>query len=235
MRRSSPYLMALICTATALSLNACGGGNNQPSLPDTPTAIPNAGAAQPDTNEPKPDPETPDKTTDATDTSDTSDSSNQDALVVVVNPDGDVSCSANQTHIQGRALALINAARASSRNCGATNHPAVPPLTWNTQLQSIALAHSDDMARHNFFSHTGSDGSDVAMRADTINYSWQAIGENIAAGQNTADDAVSGWLESPGHCQNIMSEHFTEMAISCVQNDNTDYGEYWTQVLGNQQ
>lgn len=88
------------------------------------------------------------------------------------------------------------------------------------------------MARHNYFSHSGRDGSHVAERASRTGYPWRAIGENIAAGQMQADAAVQGWLNSPGHCANLMSPTYTEMGAAFAVNSRSSAGIYWVQVFG---
>jgi hypothetical protein len=40
------------------------------------------------------------------------------------------------------------------------------------------------------------------------------VGENIAYGPKSADEVVQGWLDSPGHCENIMDPRFAEMGIA---------------------
>ncbi|PIE35699.1 MAG: hypothetical protein CSA54_05240 [Gammaproteobacteria bacterium] len=100
------------------------------------------------------------------------------------------------------------------------------------QLMQAAREHSLDMATHNFFNHIGSDGLSVADRATQSGYVWRTVGENIAAGQRSAKEAVDGWLASAGHCRNLMNPDFTEVAVDCVEDAGSDYGTYWTNVLG---
>jgi len=134
--------------------------------------------------------------------------------------------------VQARVLALVNEARAKPRRCGTESFAAARPVRLNAQLQSIALAHASDMARHNYFSHTGRDGSQVAERASRAGYPWRAIGENIAAGQMNAEAAVQGWIKSPGHCANLMAPVYTEMGAAFVVNERSKDGIYWVQVFG---
>lgn len=141
-------------------------------------------------------------------------------------------CSAAQGSIQASTLHLINTARASARSCGGDFFEATGPLSWDSRLEAAAGVHSNDMALHNFFSHTGSDGSSASSRAEDQNYSWRMIGENIAAGQQTTEDVVNAWLDSPGHCANIMNPDFENMAVRCVENSGAQYVKYWTQMLG---
>jgi uncharacterized protein YkwD len=129
-------------------------------------------------------------------------------------------------------LAAVNAARAIARVCGDHAFPPAPPLEWDQALGDVALAHSSDMASNRFFSHKGNDGSEVDVRAERAGYRWQRIGENIASGRMTPEDAVAGWLASPGHCANIMSRGFSQMGAAYVVKPASRTGTaYWTQVL----
>ncbi|WP_319796381.1 CAP domain-containing protein [Halomonas sp. FeN2] len=44
---------------------------------------------------------------------------------------------------------------------------------------------------------------------------------------------VEGWLDSPGHCRNIMNDAFTEMGMAKAEDSESRYSTYWTQTLGN--
>ncbi|EAS44093.1 CAP domain-containing protein [Photobacterium profundum] len=138
---------------------------------------------------------------------------------------------APDTGFQDEMLTAVNAARATQQDCGGTIMPPVPALTWDTQLEQAAYTHSNDMANYDFFSHTGSDGSSVSTRVTAQGYTWSSVGENIAAGQKDVDAVMKSWIESPGHCLNIMSANFTQMGASFVTNSSTQYGIYWTQVF----
>jgi len=130
-------------------------------------------------------------------------------------------------------LASVNAARASARNCGDRRFGPVPPVTWNPALGKAALAHSRDMAAQRYFAHKARDGSQVAQRASRSGYQWGRIGENIAFGQSTPQEAMAGWLDSPGHCANIMNPGFTEMGAAYgVAAERRSGLVYWTQVFG---
>lgn len=139
---------------------------------------------------------------------------------------------AEADEVQARVLALVNEARSRPQHCGDKAFAPAPPLRLNATLYEIANMHAADMARNNYFSHTGRDGSTVDGRATRAGYPWHAIGENIAAGQLSADAAVRGWINSPGHCANIMSPAFSEMGSAFVVNKQSSQGIYWVQVFG---
>lgn len=135
-------------------------------------------------------------------------------------------------HAGKQVLALVNAVRAQPRTCGSEHYRAAPPLEWNSQLAVAAVAHSRDMAKRNYFAHAARDGSLVADRAVRAGYDWIRIGENIAAGQGSPEQAVSSWIASPTHCANLMHPDYTQMGAAYVTNPASDTGIYWTQVLG---
>jgi uncharacterized protein YkwD len=135
------------------------------------------------------------------------------------------------TAVALQVLELVNQARGQPRVCGTQRFAGSASLRLNPLLGAAALNHARDMARHDFFDHTGSDGSTPAVRLDRTGYSWRAVGENIASGQNTPVDAVAGWLRSPGHCANLMAPQFSEMGLAFAVNTDASQGIYWVQVF----
>ncbi|WP_020654869.1 CAP domain-containing protein [Massilia niastensis] len=133
----------------------------------------------------------------------------------------------------GRAvLEGVNAARASARHCGSQHFPPAPPVRWNPSLGEAALGHSRDMAARRYFSHQARDGSMAAERVQRAGYLWGRVGENIAFGPHSPEEAVAGWLDSPGHCANIMNPGFTEMGAAYGVAAGQRPGIiYWTQVF----
>jgi uncharacterized protein YkwD len=146
-------------------------------------------------------------------------------------------------------LSLINDARSEGRECGEYGYmPAVEPVTWNDKLYSASYEHSKDMALSNTFSHTGSGtktditaikenisgGSSVGDRITHNGYNWHRYGENITAGtvMDEAIEAMEAWLNSPGHCKNIMNKKFKEVGMAVYYNENSHYKYYWTQDFG---
>ena len=122
-------------------------------------------------------------------------------------------------------LQLINEVRQSGCRCGDTYYYPVAPLTWNDKLEKAASLHSADMYQRNYFSHASQDGKKGGARLDEAGYHWKTFGENIAMGYRNEVDVVEGWLQSPGHCKNIMNKDFKEMGVARV-------GNYWTQEFG---
>lgn len=130
------------------------------------------------------------------------------------------------------ALQRINAARAAGRRCGSHGMAPAPPLRWDAQLQSAAEGHSQDMARRNYFEHRSPEGREVSQRVSASHYRWKSVGENLAGGDRSIAEAVEGWLNSPDHCENLMDPKFVDVAVACVAQPGTEWGTYWTMVLG---
>lgn len=139
----------------------------------------------------------------------------------VNNPSGASVTNVNQAAL----LQLVNTVRQSGCTCGSNVMPPAATVTWNDQLATAALNHSNDMYTNAYFNHTSLNGSTAGDRITAAGYIWKAYGENIAKGYSTEQALMDGWLSSEGHCKNIMSALFKEMGVARV-------GTYWTQEFG---
>ncbi len=121
-------------------------------------------------------------------------------------------------------ILVVNKLRVKGCTCGDVYMPPVKPLKWNENLQKASLRHAQDMKENHYFSHTGSDGSTVALRVTDIGYDWSAVGENIAHGYESIPEVVQGWKKSTSHCKNMMKAAYTEMGVARVHT-------YWAQTF----
>ena len=116
---------------------------------------------------------------------------------------------------------------------------SLEPLTVNPQLTAAAQNHTTSMAFDDFFSHTGIDGSSVGDRVESQGYNFSFAAENLAAGQTSPQSVVEGWMNSPGHRENILSSNVREIGVGYyfLENDTgqVNYNHYWTQVFGTSQ
>ncbi|WP_158222400.1 CAP domain-containing protein [Tamilnaduibacter salinus] len=199
----TPTKQRLITALSALALTACGGGGGGDA--NAPEEAPSEAVAS-------------DQSSDDTGTDKTT--------TVVV--DG---CEISRQ--QARVLKAVNEFRSQPQSCGDKSFNSAPAVSYSCALQPAADRHSNDMASNNFFSHTGSDGLKVAQRvSEQTDYQWSLLGENIAAGFSDPQAMVKAWGESTGHCKNLMNPDFDDMAVKRVDGKQTDYDNYWTQVLG---
>jgi uncharacterized protein YkwD len=111
----------------------------------------------------------------------------------------------------GAVACLVNAERARH---------GLAPLRAVGMLSSAAGAHSRDMVRRHYFSHTGPGGSTPARRVARTGYlhgarSW-AVGETIAWGSGrlaTPAALVRGWLRSPPHRKTLLDARFRDLGV----------------------
>ncbi|KPI22632.1 SCP-like extracellular [Actinobacteria bacterium OK074] len=118
-------------------------------------------------------------------------------------------------------VALTNAERAAA---------GLPPLAVDPLLTVAAQAHSADMVARDFYAHTSPEGGEPWDRAAAAGSTRRTIGENIACGQRSAAEVVTGWMNSPGHRANILKPAFTHIGVGFVGGGRA--GTYWTQLFG---
>lgn len=99
------------------------------------------------------------------------------------------------------------------------------PLTVGNDLAQYAQLRSTELADN--FEHKRPDGAsplDYVMSLGGIHTS----GENIAYGQKTPEDVMNAWMNSPGHCANILNSDYTMIGVGCYEENGT---LYWTQIF----
>ena len=128
-------------------------------------------------------------------------------------------------------LEAVNRVRAEGASCGGEPQPPVPALTRDVLLEHSARLHSLDMAEQRYLAHESLDGRTLADRVADAGYEGSPIGENIAQGQGSVDEVMDGWMNSPGHCTNIMSPSYRAVGVGYAELEGGD-GPRWTQNFG---
>lgn len=135
------------------------------------------------------------------------------------------------SQLEQQVLDLVNQYRASGYNCGSGgNFGPAGPLTMQPNLRCAARVHSKDMDERNFFDHTNPSGESPFDRMGMAGYSFSTAGENIAGGSPDAAGTMDQWMNSSGHCANIMNPSFTEIGVGYHPGGN--WGTLWTQAFG---
>ena len=88
------------------------------------------------------------------------------------------------------------------------------------------------MAIRDYFSPVAPEGTDIAARVQAVNYDFQIVGQNIAAGQESGEQVIDAWVDSEGHCLNLMNSAFTEIGLGYVFQEDAQYLNRFTQVFG---
>lgn len=120
--------------------------------------------------------------------------------------------------IEDEVIRLVNIERAKA---------GVPTLTKNWQVARVARYKSTDMATKGYFSHTSPTYGSPFVMMENFGIKFSAAGENIAYGQRTPAEVMNGWMNSPGHRNNILSRSFTQIGVGAAKNSSGVL--YWTQ------
>jgi uncharacterized protein YkwD len=113
------------------------------------------------------------------------------------------------------------------------------PLLVSDRISEACDRHSSDMGKYRFFSHytVQSDWFPVnAAPWDRMAMSgydfYTNKGENIAAGQSTAQDVFNAWKGSPGHNANMLNSSYKVIGVALVVVPGAPYTYYWTTDFG---
>lgn len=106
--------------------------------------------------------------------------------------------------VESEVVRLTNVERAKN-GCGA--------LTIDSSLTTSAGKHASDMVARHFFDHTNPDGKDPFERMADAGFHGSAMAENIAMGYDSAQAAVTGWMNSAGHRANILNCGYNRIGV----------------------
>ena len=115
--------------------------------------------------------------------------------------------------LEAQVLAEVNSTR---------RQHGLRPLRFSVGLARAADAHSRDMARRGYFSHTSPDGAAFWRRVERFYpsagfHTW-SVGENLvwASPDLTSSSALSLWMGSPPHRANLVNRRWREIGLSAV-------------------
>lgn len=86
-----------------------------------------------------------------------------------------------------------------------------------------------DMRDNQYFDHYSPTYGYIFHMLDTEGVSRAAAGENIAVGQQSGSGAVTAWMNSEGHRNNILNRNYTHAGIGFAE--GSDHGTYYVLVL----
>jgi uncharacterized protein YkwD/uncharacterized membrane protein required for colicin V production len=102
------------------------------------------------------------------------------------------------------------------------------PLAWDEGLVPVARAHSEEMFKLKYFSHTSPVAGSPFDRLKAAGIAYARAGENLAYAQSVTI-AHRGLMESQGHRENILRPEFTKMGIGVMSAG--PYGRMFTQLF----
>jgi uncharacterized protein YkwD len=93
----------------------------------------------------------------------------------------------------------------------------LPPLREDVRLDAAADDRMRDMEDQGYWAHESPDGRSPFTWLAPHGYEFHYAGENLACGFETTELLVAGWMESPGHRDNILSPHFEDCGIAIIE------------------
>ena len=102
-------------------------------------------------------------------------------------------------------------------------------LTLSNELTNVATKKAQDMADNGYFDHTSPTYGSPFEMMTRFGVQYRSAGENIAAGQKTAQEVMNSWMNSSGHRANILNADYEQIGIGYVTGGK--YGTYWVQLF----
>ncbi len=118
-------------------------------------------------------------------------------------------------------LAMINQARQEEQTCGSTAYGPSGDLVMDPQLRCAARIHSWDQAGRNYYDHDTPEGLSPSYRVSVIPGPHSMAAENIFDWLTSAENIFQGWMNSAGHCRNMMCPHYTHVGIGIYEGKHT--------------
>lgn len=108
----------------------------------------------------------------------------------------------------------------------------LPALAPDARLMEAARLHAEQMASYQRLDHTisGARYPTMLSRIKAAGYNYLNVAENIAWNQQSAQSAVTTWMNSSGHRANILDPQLTEIGAAMARSSKGE--PYWIQVFG---
>ena len=119
-------------------------------------------------------------------------------------------------------LALVNNERKQAGK--------IPFMAASPAATAVAMERARQIA--DFFSHDPENPNDhtFSQLLTLAGIHWHAVGENIASGYPSPESVHQGWMDSPGHKANIMSNNYEYLAVGFYQ-DPVSNRKHWAQLF----
>ena len=110
----------------------------------------------------------------------------------------------------------------------------LPKFRTDPRLQKAAQDYANLMGSRGLYGHEIGPGTDFKSRILAVGYN-NSSGENIGVGYRSIDDALVGWMNSPGHRKNMLKRQYTLAGLAYGFNTsgiNPRYTHYWVLIMG---
>ena len=133
-------------------------------------------------------------------------------------PKPEVSSTQKTNEFQAEVLRLVNIER---------DKAGLNRLSTNSALNNAATLRAKELQQS--FSHTRPDGQSPFTVLKEFNITFYTAGENIAMNYQSPQAVVDGWMNSPGHRENILNGSFNQLGVGVFRTDQTPY--QWVQLF----
>lgn len=100
------------------------------------------------------------------------------------------------------------------------------PVKYSPLLSEAANVRSSELRKN--FSHTRPNGTSCFTVLKEFDISYFSAAENIAYCQRTPEIVMNAWMNSSGHCANILSKNVEYIGVGVVYSNGI---YYWTQLF----
>ena len=108
---------------------------------------------------------------------------------------------------QNQIITLTNQQRAAA---------GVGAVRESSLLDQAARNKAADMFAHDYWAHVSPTGVTPWYWFDQAGYYYIYAGENLARDFDTSAGVIEGWMNSPGHRDNMLSPNYTEIGVAVV-------------------
>lgn len=107
----------------------------------------------------------------------------------------------------------------------------ISPIPTALILQEMCGKRAEELT--SLYSHSRPNGTPWYTILGEYNIEMRIAGENIAAGYDTPESVVEGWMNSAGHRKTILNENYNYFAIGIryKENDPDYYFYYWDLIF----
>ena len=118
-------------------------------------------------------------------------------------------------NFEAQVVALVNKERARYN---------LSPLEHRADIANVAEVKAKDMVDRTYFSHQSPTYGSPFDMLKQFNISYRSAGENIAQGQQSPEQVMNSWMNSPGHRKNILGSQFNSIGVGY-------YSGSWVQLF----
>ena len=104
------------------------------------------------------------------------------------------------------------------------------PLVENWEISRVARIKSQDMINNNYFSHESPIYGSPFKMLTSFGIPFTEAAENIASGQQSAQQVMSSWMNSSGHRTNILNSRYNKIGVG-IARKGTNGPLYFTQIF----